>query len=74
MRKAHSYKDVHTPYFPSSGLNCKTLLMMSLSSGDICFGKLMLANGAYLAIGLEVVPQYFPYLFQSPLSEVAIQE
>ncbi len=63
MRKAHSYKDVHTPYFPSSDLNCKTFLMTSLSSGDIFFEKAMLANGADYAIGLEVVPQYFSYSF-----------
>jgi hypothetical protein len=34
----------------------------------------MLANGADLAIGLKVVPQYIPYLFQSPLFEVAMLE
>jgi hypothetical protein len=72
MRKAHFSKDVHTSFFPLSGLNCETLLMTSFSSCDSNFEKLMFANDAFLAIGVVDTPQYFPYLFQSPLGEQLI--
>ncbi len=61
MKKNHSFKKCTHSIFPFFQFELQNILNDILIIGEFFFEKFMLANGADLAIGLEVVPQYFPY-------------
>ncbi len=62
---AHSSNDVQTPLISSGCLNCVIFVICVRNFGDEALEKLMFANGVSLR-WLEVVPVYFPKMFQSP--------